>query len=172
MVSTLEAQRPATDTAPTISIRPAADADMAFFRQMEFETTWQSLSPREQQAYTKEQVREALSDTLELLLGREGNAIFIAETERGERAGVLWFGVNRNPLTGQDEGWVYNVSVAPAFRRQGVGARLMAHAEAHARREGFRSLGLMVSAHNESARRLYSRLGFEETNVIMRRWLE
>jgi ribosomal protein S18 acetylase RimI-like enzyme len=172
MASTLAAQRPPTEAAPAISIRPATAADMPFFHEMEFETTWHSLSAHEQQEFPPERVRESLVATLDLLLARAGNAIFIAEADPGERAGVLWFGVNRNPLTGEDEGWIYNISVVPRFRRQGVGARLMAHAEAHARREGFRILGLMVSAHNENARRLYARQGFEEANVIMRRRIE
>jgi ribosomal protein S18 acetylase RimI-like enzyme len=171
MVSTLEAPPPATAPPSSLSIRLATDADMAFFHEMEFETTWHSLSPREQELFAPEQVRESLAATLDTLLARPGNAIFIAEAESGERLGVLWFGVNRNPLTGEDEAWIYNISVVPHGRRQGVGARLMAHAEAHARRGGFRTLGLMVSAHNDPARRLYARHGFEEANVIMRRTL-
>jgi len=144
---------------------------MAFFREMEFETTWANLSPQEQEATSPAAVREALAVTHDLLLGRAGNAIFVAETEAGERIGLLWFGENRNLITGENEAWVYNVSVVPAHRGRGVGARLMEHADAHARRLGYRNLGLMVATHNGPARRLYARLGFEEANVIMRRRL-
>lgn len=153
-------------------IRLATDADMPFFQELEFGTTWESLTERERSITTQGAVREAQRETLDLLLHRPGNAIYIAESPAGERAGMLWFGENRNPLTGEVEAWIYNISVVPAFRGQGVGSLLMAHAEALAREGGYRSLGLMVASHNEGARRLYARLGFDETNVLMRRWLE
>src|SRR5438874_9191057 len=160
------------DTAVSaVRIRPGTDTDMAFFREMEFETTWYNLSPDEQQTTTPAAVREALEVTHELLLGRPGSAIFVAESESGERIGLLWFGENRNLITGESEAWVYNVSVVASHRGKGVGALLMAHAEAYARQLGYRSLGLMVAVHNHGARRLYARLGFAESNLVMRRRL-
>ena len=154
-----------------IRILPGTDADMAFFREMEFETTWQNLSPAEQQTTTATAVREALAVTHDLLLNRPGSAIFVAETESGERVGLLWFGENRNLITGESEAWVYNVSVVSAHRGKGIGGLLMAHAESYARKLGYPSLGLMVAVHNEAARRLYARLGFVESNLVMRRRL-
>jgi ribosomal protein S18 acetylase RimI-like enzyme len=159
------------ETAAQITIRVGTDADMGFFREMEFETTWHNLSPAEQETTPPAAVREALAVTHEILLSRPGNAIFVAENEAGERIGLLWFGENRNLITGEDEAWVYNVSVVRAHRGQGVGGRLMEHAAAHAAHLEYRSLGLMAAVHNGAARRLYARLGFEESNVIMRRRL-
>jgi ribosomal protein S18 acetylase RimI-like enzyme len=155
-----------------VRIRPGTDADMSFFREMEFETTWYNLSPAEQQTTTPASVREALAVTHELLLDRPGSAIFLAEGEGGERVGLLWFGENRNLITGESEAWVYNVSVVAAHRGKGVGGLLMAHAEAYARQLGYPSIGLMVAVHNDAARRLYARLGFAESNLVMRRRLK
>src|SRR5437868_9431431 len=103
---------PATpgDAGAALRIRAGTDADMTFFRQMEFETTWHNLTPEEQQATTPAAVRESLAVTHELLLGRPGSAIFVAESESGERIALLWFGENRNLITGESEAWVYNVS--------------------------------------------------------------
>src|SRR5262249_49906398 len=141
-------QRNAQRETPPMRIRLATDADMPFFEELELQTTWDSLTAREQAMATPEAVRQAQRETLDLLLSRPGNAVYIAETEAGERAGMLWFGENRNPLTGDVEAWIYNISVLPAFRGQGVGTLLMAHAEALAREGGYQSLGLMVSSHN------------------------
>jgi ribosomal protein S18 acetylase RimI-like enzyme len=152
-------------------IRLGTDADMAFFREMEFETTWLNLSPTERETLDPDEIRRALAETHELLLSRAGSVIFVAEDESGRSIGLLWMGENRNLLTGVAEAWVYNISVIGSRRGQGIGARLMAHAEAHARELGYQTLGLMVAAHNEAARRLYDRLGYDETNVIMRKKL-
>jgi len=154
-----------------LRFRPATRADDPFFREMEFQTTWDSLDLEEREALGAETVREALDLTHELLLNRPGNRIVIAENEADERVGLLWFGVNRNLITGEEEAWVYNVSVVPAFRSLGIGTRLMEHAESLARGGGFHTLGLMVSSHNAGAQRLYERLAFRSTNLVMRKRL-
>lgn len=152
-----------------VRLRPATPADDAFFLEAEFATTWLSLEPDEQAALGEAAVREALRDTHALLLAREGNEIVIAETPAGDRVGLLWFGVNRNLVTGREEAWVYNVTVLPDYRGRGLGRTLMEHAERLARERGHPSLGLMVSRHNAPARALYERLGFRITNHVMRK---
>jgi len=154
-----------------IRFRPATKADDLFFRELELETTWTSLDPVDRERFRRADVREALLQTHELLLARPGNQVIVAENEEGDRVGLLWFGVNRNLITGEDEAWVYNVTVVPAFRRQGVGRKLIEHAEELARKSGFAILGLMVSSHNDAARTLYESLKFETANHLMRKRL-
>jgi ribosomal protein S18 acetylase RimI-like enzyme len=159
-------------SAPEVRFRPAAPEDDPFFKEMEFATTWTSLDPLDQERLPPEQIREALDQTHEILLARPGNRIIVAEDPRGRPLGLLWFGINRNLITGEEEAWVYNVSVVEAARGQGLGRLLMAHAEELARAGGFPTLGLMVSCHNEPARILYERLAFRPTNVVMRKALD
>ena len=83
----------------------------------------------------------------------------------------MWFGVNRNLVTGEDEAWIYNISVVKERQGQGIGRKLMAFAEQLARDGGYRVLGLMVSSHNAPARSLYEKLGFRPTNILMRKAL-
>lgn len=154
-----------------IRFRPATPADDAFFRELELETTWLSLDPVDRARFRRADVRDALHETHELLLARPGNQVIVAEDEAGDRVGLLWFGVNRNLITGEDEAWVYNVTVVPAHRRKGIGRKLIEHAEVLARQGGFQILGLMVSSHNEAARTLYENLQFETTNHLMRKRL-
>jgi ribosomal protein S18 acetylase RimI-like enzyme len=157
-------------TAP-IRIRTAAPADSALFQDLEFQTTWDNLPPEDQARLSPARVREALRETHEVLLARPGNVLFIAETEDARPMGLLWFGENRNLVTGEIEGWIYNITVLPEFRGQGVGAQLMRHAEEYARDEGYGIIGLMVAVHNEAARRLYQRLDYREGNTLMRKRL-
>lgn len=154
-----------------IRFRPATRADDAFFREIELETTWSSLDPADRKRFSRGDIREALDSTHEVLLARPGNQVVVAEDESGARVGLLWFGLNRNLITGEDEAWVYNVTVVPEHRRKGIGKRLIEHAEELARKGGFAILGLMVSSHNTAARALYEHLSFEATNLLMRKRL-
>jgi len=153
-----------------VRIRQGTDADEAFFRDLEMQTTWENLPPEDCERLEREQVWLALEETHAILRARPGNAIFIAEVD-GARAGLLWFGPNRNLVTGEEEGWIYNVTVVPAYRRRGIGRMLMQHAENHASEQGYAVIGLMVAVHNSVARELYHRLDYRDSNILMRKRL-
>ena len=59
-----------------------------------------------------------------------------------------------------DEIHINNVAVLPKFRSVGIGTALLRHVLTEARQLGARRATLEVRASNESARRLYERLGF------------
>jgi GNAT superfamily N-acetyltransferase len=65
-----------------------------------------------------------------------------------------------------DEAWVGGVGVVPGARRQGIGEALMnaLHAQAHAL--GVRRVWLEVIEQNESAFRLYEKLGYAVTRNV------
>ena len=155
----------------SLRFRPAQRADDAFFRQVDFQTTWDSLHPADQDRLGPATVRDALAHTHELLLTRPGTQVVIAEDESGERVGLLWFGVNRNLVTGEDEAWIYNITVLPGHQGRGYGKQIMQHAEQLAQQGGFSVIGLMVSSHNERAQRLYESFAYEPTNLLMRKKL-
>ena len=65
-----------------------------------------------------------------------------------------------------DTEWeVENIVVAGAFRRRGVGTRLLSEFIAHARAARASGIFLEVRESNQSARALYRKAGFEETGL-------
>lgn len=61
---------------------------------------------------------------------------------------------------------VLGLAVAPGARRRGVGSALLAAAERHARARGARKLSLRVLSTNDTALRLYERLGFRREGTL------
>lgn len=162
--------------ASIVRIREGSEADAEWFFEVEEQTTWENL-PRDCE-YDRETMRTALCATHRLILQVPGNVFFIAEASdmeasgveaSGVRAGLLWFGPKRNLITGRNEGWIYNVTVLPEFRGRGLAKMLLRHAEEYARTLGYDVVGLSVATHNEIARGLYHRVGFDVSNVIMRK---
>lgn len=64
-----------------------------------------------------------------------------------------------------DEGHITNIAVHPEFRRNGVGAALLAELVALAQREGILRLTLEVRKGNQAAQNLYRKFGFVEEGV-------
>ncbi len=70
-------------------------------------------------------------------------------------------------------GWVYYVAVAPEHRSQGLGEKLMRHAEAWLAEAGAPKVMLMIREDNEAVRRFYEGLGYEvEERTVMSRWAD
>ena len=150
-------------------IREGAPNDAAWFFEIEEQTTWESLPP--DAALNRDELREKLRATHGLLLSCPGNVFFIAcdANNNDEKLGMLWFGPRHNAITGDHEGWIYNVTTLPQHRGCGVARSLISHAEEYARAQGYRVIGLAVATHNERARALYERLNFRQSNILMRK---
>lgn len=87
------------------------------------------------------------------------SAILVLRGEAGLAASVM---------AGFDghRGWVYYLAVAPARRRERLGARMMAAAEAWLRARGVPKIQLMVREDNEAALAFYESLGLERQKVV------
>jgi ribosomal-protein-alanine N-acetyltransferase len=94
-----------------------------------------------------------------LLAGRDviGEAAFA--TSLFGRRRLIGFVLSRR---GADTAEMLTIAVAPALRRKGVGAALLARHLATLAAEGAKSLFLEVETDNRAARALYRRFGFEE----------
>ena len=68
-------------------------------------------------------------------------------------------------LQGTFAGYIQTVGMAPEFRGQGYGKRLIAFAEQRILRD-HQNVFLCVSSFNQTARRLYARLGYREVGEL------
>lgn len=89
-----------------------------------------------------------------------GSHVFVAENADGARVGFLHLQVVTDYFTAAQNCHISDLAVAPAFDGQGVGAALLAHAEAWARAHHCRHLTLAVFPGNTRARALYERHGY------------
>jgi ribosomal protein S18 acetylase RimI-like enzyme len=78
-----------------------------------------------------------------------------------EKVGDLWLAIEPRG------GFVYDLNVYEPFRRHGYAEAGMRLAEGVARDHGATKISLHVFAENAGARRLYVKLGYAETNVMM-----
>ena len=64
--------------------------------------------------------------------------------------------------------FVYSLDVDAGHRRKGYGQAIMEAAMEECRQRGIGTMGLNVFGHNETARRLYDRLGFTVASTSMK----
>ena len=77
-----------------------------------------------------------------------------------EDGGAIVASIQTQPRDGHF--WVESVAVAPVLQGQGVGQRLLAHAEDLARAAGFSEIRLLTNGKMVDNRRLYAKVGYVE----------
>jgi ribosomal-protein-alanine N-acetyltransferase len=87
---------------------------------------------------------------------------YVAEVLAGREAGIVGYFV---AMPGVDELHVLNVTVAPAWQRQGHGLALLQALRDHASARRLATVWLEVREGNAGARALYRRFGFVESGL-------
>ena len=77
---------------------------------------------------------------------------------------------DRRTADGKHRAYMHSFRVRPGWQGHGLGSRLMSVVEADLLSRGFRELTLNVSRENESAQRLYTRLGYAVIAEIPGSW--
>lgn len=96
------------------------------------------------------------------------NHIFeIRDPQTNSVVGSLWLGVQNK--TGVPIGYVLNIEISTAHRRQGHAKRAFEALESVVLELGLSSIGLNVFAYNTGAQALYTSLGYEVTAISMRK---
>ncbi|HVH42420.1 MAG TPA: GNAT family N-acetyltransferase [Labilithrix sp.] len=107
-------------------------------------------------------------------ISEPGSAVLVAR-EGAEIVGVLEIlmktPVNRDGFVHRPVARIDNVVVRATHRGRGIGTQLVSHAEAWALEHGAVVTELHVWSFNDSARRLYERLGYATRSVRMERVL-
>ena len=148
-----------------VVIRPARPTDTAAFKKLNRQTFLESL-PED----TGD--REALASHYETLFrqfapfDQNRNTILVADVD-GSYAGHLWFGLQTDFFTGRAKAWIFDVSVRPEYRRQGIGKQLLQAGTAQMKEQGYDDVGLQVFARNEPALALYRSLGFDVRSSVL-----
>ncbi len=91
----------------------------------------------------------------------------VYDAMKDEEVATLWLA-----LRGQREPrvmWVYDILVNESQRGQGYGEATMRAAEDFSRSKGCPAIELHVFGHNPVARKLYEKIGFEPTSIVMRK---
>jgi ribosomal protein S18 acetylase RimI-like enzyme len=95
--------------------------------------------------------------------GEAERAVFVAD-DGGRVVGLVSVS-ERTHFTGQVDGYVGELVVAEDSERRGIGARLMAAAEAWAAGRGRAFLTLETGAASQRARSFYAALGYQEEDI-------
>lgn len=89
----------------------------------------------------------------------------ILKEPEGVAVGRLWYAVRREE--GPAHLFVYDIIIAESARGKGYGEAAMRALEPIAREMGLPRIALHVFGHNEPAIRLYERIGYKPTNLLM-----
>jgi GNAT superfamily N-acetyltransferase len=150
----------------------SSDHDTDLFVRMEFE------SARENRAVDtarpeEEVFAEHRQELLDFIASKTKTGIFLAEKD-SQPAGFIWVSV-RGQMEPWDldapPAWIYDVRVSPEFRGQGLGKKLLQHAEEWAQGEGLSRIGLHVFGFNQIARRLYQSSNYQMLNCYFQKQL-
>ena len=93
----------------------------------------------------------------------ENNYFFVVLDESGSSVGSLWF--VEAPRIGYKVAYLFDIIIWPNHRRMGHARRALAALEIEAAARGLAGIALHVFGHNKAGRSLYSRLGYEPTNI-------
>ena len=160
----------------SVIIRPATEADRAGIVALAPRLA-ESVAPWRDQREARNAGRRWLEGSLDDAAKGTG-AVFVAVDERaatgpapsatGGIVGVLSVHPARH-FTGEHDGYIGELVVAPHAERRGIGRSLIDTAEAWARDRGLAHLTLHTGAYNASARAFYAALGFAEEEVRLTR---
>lgn len=90
---------------------------------------------------------------------------FYTAWKDGKDIGMVWFKEERDWQT--PYAYLYQIWIWDEFQGEGLGEATMAMLEIKLKALGLNRLRLHVFAFNERARKLYEKMGYETTNIVM-----
>ncbi|MCD6310446.1 MAG: GNAT family N-acetyltransferase [Candidatus Eremiobacteraeota bacterium] len=152
-----------------IVIRRAGIKDVPAIVELAVEGIKFSLSPF--RYATVEEVMEYRRKDLAVLpeiISRPNVGIFLAEDKKGDIIGcIMAVGEQIESSTGEEQGWIYDMTVRPEYWNQGIGTLLIETAEDFIRSLGHKYIGLAVTTANKRAVSFYKKRGYMEERKRM-----
>jgi len=99
----------------------------------------------------------------------EGSEIYVLVDSSDRIVGQLWLHTTNNHFSGLKELWIWDITVAEAYRHRGLGKRLLQYAESRASDLKCQELWLLVAENNYPARQVYQGTGFADGARMMKR---
>lgn len=150
---------------PVRKVLPAQPADQTFLLEMR----WLALrSVKDLEKRNEAELRALALLELSLDSGR-GAEINLVAWQDSERAGAVWLRSEGEPNALHYT--LLGLVVLPAFRRQGIGTLLLQEVINYCQQRNGCLISLKVNPSNEAALHLYSKFGFENITLEMRRKL-
>lgn len=158
----------------TFDIDIPTDTDWPWMLQAHARTVWENLPAERRQGVSLQVLLERVAQQVGKLRGPDGPPYqaYVARDAQGNRAGFIWVEVTQSSFTGERLAIIIELFVTNSFRRQGVGQRLIARAEAWALAQGLPRISLNVSAHNSPAQALYTTAGYVVEHIRMNKELQ
>lgn len=93
----------------------------------------------------------------------------IMDSDSGSKVGYFWFQLFERPFG--REAFIYDFKIFEEFRGRGYGNQAMAAMDEMAKSMNIAKISLHVFAHNQIARKLYEKAGYQATDINMSKWL-
>jgi ribosomal protein S18 acetylase RimI-like enzyme len=124
--------------------------------------------------WSPEQARRLSEDSYHSLLpdgvATPNQYLFTIEDQAlGEKVGMLWFAVEER--AGAPRAFLYDIRIEEACRRRGYGTEALRALEAKVRELRLAMIELHVFGHNDAARAMYEKLGYQVTDLRMSKTL-
>ncbi|MFP3190206.1 MAG: GNAT family N-acetyltransferase [Thermoproteota archaeon] len=102
------------------------------------------------------------------VLARDRRSIMVAKDD-GRIVGYIMFNLNASDPFKVKEKWCYvsDIYVLPDYRKKGIGSMLLRAVEELAKKEGIKSIRLIVWRDNEEGIKFYKSLNFKEVGYLM-----
>lgn len=91
------------------------------------------------------------------------NKLFIIRDEEQE-VGMIWLAQQST-----EKGFIYDINIWEGNQGRGYGKKAMEEIEIVAKKLGLKNIGLHVFGYNKVARGLYEKLGYIETDILMKK---
>lgn len=149
-------------------IREATRNDLEAIIELAVESIIHSQSPfRDTPLEEVKRFRRLDLDQLKTLFGQPQVGIFVAEQSGAVIGHVIVLTGVVESVSGEEQGWIIDLSVKSSHWGSGVARELALVAEGFAKEKGLKYLGLGVTTANARAVRFYEKLGYTEERKRM-----